>query len=199
VPLPPYIKRRPDTEDREYYQTVYAKSPGSIASPTAGLHFTEELLERISSKGVRVSYITLNIGYSTFSPIRVSDIRSHRMHKEYFRIPSQTFQLIYKTRSEGKRIFGVGTSVVRCLETVAFKLKNTEDFQEYEGYTDLFIYPSYKFNIVNCLVTNFHLPCSTLLILTCAFAGRELVMKAYQEAIRYGYRFYSYGDSMLII
>ena len=141
----------------------------------------------------------MNIGYSTFSPIRISDIRSHRMHKEYFRVPPETYQLIYKTKSEGKRIFGVGTSVARCLETIVFELKDSKILQENEGYTDLFIYPGYKFNIIDCLVTNFHLPRSTLLILTCAFAGRELIMRAYQEAIRNGYRFYSYGDCMLII
>jgi len=199
IPLPPYIKRQSTPQDKEYYQTVYARNPGSIASPTAGLHFTKRLLERLISKGVKVSYITLDIGYPTFSPVKVSDIRNHKMSKEYFRIPSETHQLISETKSKGKRVFCVGTSVVRTLETKAEEIMNLKREFDIEGYTDLFIYPGFKFQITDSLITNFHLPHSTLLILTCAFANKELVMRAYRQAIVRGYRFYSYGDCMLIL
>ncbi len=191
MPLPPYIKRRPQDIDNIYYQTVYAKNEGAIASPTAGLHFTKELIERIKSLGVNIGYITLHISYSTFKPVKVEDITRHKMEKEYFHIPEKTSCLIDQSRLQKARVFAVGTTSCRSLETYASGIK--------EGYTDLFIYPGYQFKIADSLLTNFHLPRTTLFILVCAFAGEKLIKEAYQQAIDRKYRFYSYGDAMLII
>ena len=191
MPLPPYIKRDPEAEDFDYYQTVYAKEDGSIASPTAGLHFTGELLNNISAAGVNIAYITLHISYSTFRPVKTEDITSHRMDKEYFTVNDDNIRLIKQARMMHKRIIAVGTTSCRALETYALG-KNS-------GYTDLFIYPGYKFKMTDCLMTNFHLPKTTLLMLSCAFGGEELIKEAYAEAIAKKYRFYSYGDAMLII
>jgi S-adenosylmethionine:tRNA ribosyltransferase-isomerase len=191
VPLPPYIKRDPDELDRVYYQTVYARNNGSIASPTAGLHFSEELLNKIRSSGISIAYITLHISYSTFKPVKSEDITSHKMEKESFQIGEDTIKLINDTHSRSGRIFAVGTTSCRALESYA--AGNTD------GETDLFIYPGYKFRSVDCLLTNFHLPQTTLFMLTCAFGGMELVKKAYIEAVEKKYRFYSYGDAMLIL
>lgn len=191
MPLPPYIKRAPEELDNDYYQTVYAEVQGSIASPTAGLHFTEELVSKIESRGININHITLHISYSTFKPVKVEDITKHKMEKEYFRIGQEAKNSINQARLKKGRIFAVGTTTCRALETYAMRAK--------DGYTDLFIYPGYKFQMADCLITNFHLPRTTLFMLVCAFAGEKLIKKAYQEAIDKKYRFYSYGDAMLIV
>jgi len=191
MPLPPYIKREVEDLDDVYYQTVYAKNKGAIASPTAGLHFTQELLKKIKSQGVNFAYATLHVSYATFKPVKDDDITQHKMEPEYFRIPENAIGLLEKTRQIKGRIFAVGTTTCRTLETYALGKK--------EGYTDLFIYPGHKFKMLNCLITNFHLPRTTLFMLVCAFAGQKLIRKAYQGAIDRKYRFYSYGDAMLII
>ena len=191
MPLPPYIKRQPEEQDFTDYQTVYARKEGAIASPTAGLHFTRELLDKIASSGIGIAYITLHISYSTFRPVKTEDVTKHHMDKEYFSIGEDAVRMIEDTQRRGKRIIAVGTTSCRALETYALGRKG--------GFTDLFIYPGYKFKIVKCLLTNFHLPKTTLFMLTCAFATSGLIRKAYREAIENKYRFYSYGDAMLII
>lgn len=191
MPLPPYIKRDCEDLDRVYYQTVYAREDGSIASPTAGLHFTEGLIAKIKSCGVNIAYITLHISYSTFKPVKSEDITGHRMEKEFFQVNRDAQSGINEARLNKGRIFAVGTTACRALETYASGIN--------EGYTDLFIYPGYKFKMADCLITNFHLPKTTLFMLACAFAGEKLIKRAYQEAIDRKYRFYSYGDAMLII
>ncbi|MFH0826430.1 MAG: tRNA preQ1(34) S-adenosylmethionine ribosyltransferase-isomerase QueA [Candidatus Omnitrophota bacterium] len=191
MPLPPYIKRKSGESDRISYQTVYAKVPGAIASPTAGLHFTKELLGNIKSQGGRVAYLTLHVGVGTFRPVKVQDITEHKMEQEYFKIPESTLRQIRRAQTLQGRIMAVGTTSLRALETYASGRK--------AGYTDLFIYPGYRFKMVNSLLTNFHLPRTTLFMLVCAFAGEKLIKKAYQEAIDKNYRFYSYGDAMLIL
>lgn len=191
MPLPPYIKRNPEVLDNFYYQTVYAKKEGAIASPTAGLHFTKRLIAKIESFGINISYITLHISYSTFRPVKTEDITKYKIDKEYFKINDDTIRLIEKTRINKGRIFAVGTTGCRALETYSLGIK--------EGYTDLFIYPGYRFKLVDRLLTNFHLPRTTLFMLVCAFAGTNLIKKAYQQAIDNKYRFYSYGDAMLIV
>jgi S-adenosylmethionine:tRNA ribosyltransferase-isomerase len=191
MPLPPYIKRKPNVLDGIYYQTVYAKTQGAVASPTAGLHFTKILIEKIKSSGAKIVYITLHVGLATFRQVRSEDITKHKMEPEYFKIPERTINLIEGVRANKKRIFAVGTTSLRALETYYFGIK--------QGYTDLFVYPGYQFKLANCLLTNFHLPRTTLFMLVCAFAGEKLIKKAYQEAIDKKYRFYSYGDAMLII
>jgi S-adenosylmethionine:tRNA ribosyltransferase-isomerase len=191
MPLPPYIKREPEEQDYDYYQTVYARHKGSIASPTAGLHFTPLILKEIKEKGINLAYVTLHVGYATFKPVKADDITKHAMGKEPFVINKETEKSIEEARSKKGKIFAVGTTSCRSLETYASGIK--------EGYTDLFIYPGYKFKIVDHLLTNFHLPKTTLFVLVCAFAGEKLARKAYSEAIDKKYRFYSYGDAMLII
>jgi len=191
MPLPPYIKRASEDADRIYYQTVYAKEAGAVAAPTAGLHFTEGLIEGMESKGAKVTYLTLHVGYGTFKPVKVEDVATHKMEPEYFRLSHESIKAIEGAKADKKRIIAVGTTSLRALETYAFGRK--------EGYTDLFIYPGYKFKIVDALITNFHLPRTTLFMLVCAFAGEELAKKAYAQALEEKYRFYSYGDAMLII
>ncbi|MFH1458484.1 MAG: tRNA preQ1(34) S-adenosylmethionine ribosyltransferase-isomerase QueA [Candidatus Omnitrophota bacterium] len=191
MPLPPYIKRKPEDLDHIYYQTVYAKAQGAIASPTAGLHFTKELIRKIKLLGVHVAYLTLHVGVGTFRPVKVEDISEHKMEKEYFAIHESTVKLIKEARAHKERVLAVGTTSLRALETYFLGKK--------EGFTDLFIYPGREFNLVNGLLTNFHLPRTTLYMLVCAFAGEKLIKKAYQEAIDHKYRFYSYGDAMLIL
>ena len=195
VPLPPYIKRAQDADDKLSYQTVYASARGAVAAPTAGFHFTEKLIKRINAKGVSVVSVTLHIGYGTFLPVRVSDIRDHRMHSERFTIPEITADAINRAKAEGKRIVAVGTTSVRTLE---FASDANGKLVKGSGSCDLFIYPGYKFKVVDAMITNFHLPKSTLLMLVSAFAGRENILRAYAEAIEEGYRFYSYGDAMFI-
>ncbi len=192
IPLPPYIEREDEERDKDYYQTVFAKKEGAVASPTAGLHFTEELLEELEKKGVKISFVTLHVGLGTFRPIQTEDITKHKMHEEYYHIPEETIKAIQKTREKGKKIIAVGTTVVRTLETYAQTGKK-------EGFSNIFIYPPYKFKMVDALITNFHLPKSTLLLLVSAFAGRKFILKAYKEAVKEKYRFFSYGDAMLII
>jgi len=191
MPLPPYIKRKVEDSDAIYYQTVYAREDGSVAAPTAGLHFSQDLLAKIKAGGLNIAYVTLHVGHATFKPVKTQDIMQHKMEKEYFHIPEETQKLIKGTRKQKGRIIAVGTTACRTLETYAAGNK--------AGYTDLFVYPGYKFKLVNCLLTNFHLPRTTLFMLVSAFAGEKLIKKAYQEAIDNKYRFYSYGDAMLII
>ena len=191
MPLPPYIKRLPEDLDNVYYQTVYAQNEGAIASPTAGLHFTQELIAGIKSAKVNLAYITLHINYSTFKPVKCENIEEHKMDGEYFNIEDQASRLIKDAQSARSRIIAVGTTTCRALEAYASGTSR--------GQTDLFIYPGYKFKIVDCLLTNFHLSRTTLFMLVCAFAGEKLARKAYQEAIDSRYRFYSYGDAMLVI
>ena len=197
VPLPPYIARPPEEKDKSTYQTIYARNTGAVAAPTAGFHFTEEILEKLRLKGTQIAYLTLHPGLGTFRPITVADAAQHVMEKEYFSIPEATAEIVTTAGRDGQRIFAVGTTTVRALESSFddnFRLRPAAG-----TYTDKFIYPPYDFKIVNCLLTNFHLPKSTLLLLVAAFAGKDRILAAYQEAIRAGYRFYSYGDAMLII
>jgi len=196
VPLPPYI-HRPDTpEDRERYQTVYARQPGAIAAPTAGLHFTDELLREIEDTGIGIARITLHVGIGTFKPISVERIEEHRMDSERWEIGEEAAAAIVNARKRGARIVAVGTTVVRTLESAA--LAGGGEVRAGNGSTELFITPGFRFQVVDALLTNFHLPRSTLLMLVSAFAGRERILAAYEEAIREGYRFYSYGDAMLL-
>jgi S-adenosylmethionine:tRNA ribosyltransferase-isomerase len=196
TPLPPYIKRDPELIDRDRYQCVYAEVDGSVAAPTAGLHFSQETLADVQRKGIGIAKITLHVGLGTFLPVKSESIEEHDMHSEHYLVPPQAVESIETARSKGGRIIAVGTTSVRTLEAasdVDGKLKAVS------GNTDLFIFPGYRFRAVDAIVTNFHLPRSTLLMLVSAFAGREFVMEAYERAIRERYRFYSYGDAMLIV
>lgn len=195
MPLPPYIKETLD--DRERYQTVYARHEGSAAAPTAGLHFTKELLELIAAKGVNIAYITLHVGLGTFRPMSVEKVEEHVMHAEYFELSRQTAELLNEARARGGRIIAVGTTSCRTLETVGNKFQGGR-IKECSGWTDIFIYPGYAFTVVNALITNFHLPKSTLVMLVSALAGREQILAAYEEAIAQQYRFFSFGDAMFI-
>jgi S-adenosylmethionine:tRNA ribosyltransferase-isomerase len=194
VPLPPYIGRVDETADRERYQTVYARHRGAVAAPTAGLHFDEAMLERLNKMGVDSAFVTLHVGAGTFQPLRVDDIREHRMHAEYLRVPPEACDKINAAKTERRRVVAVGTTVVRALETAA----GDGRVNVFEGETDIFIYPGYRFRIVDALLTNFHLPGSTLLMLVCAFGGMENVLQAYRHAVERKYRFYSYGDAMFV-
>jgi len=194
VPLPPYITRADDTADRERYQTVFAREPGAVAAPTAGLHFDNALLERIDAMGVERATVTLHVGAGTFQPMRVEDIAQHRMHAEMLSVSAATAAQVNAAREAGQRVIAVGTTVVRALETAA----RGGRVEAFEGETDIFIYPGYGFRAVDALITNFHLPESTLLMLVCAYAGTENVLRAYHHAIEEGYRFFSYGDAMFI-
>lgn len=193
VPLPPYIREK--GIDLEAYQTVYAREWGSVAAPTAGLHFTPELLEKLKGKGIAVVSVVLHVGLGTFRPVKVKQIEEHTMHKEWFRISNEEAKRILEARERGGKVVAVGTTVVRVLETVWQRLGT---LGEYEGETDLFIYPGFCFQVTDALVTNFHLPRSTLFMLVCAFGGTDFVKKAYEEAIQRQYRFYSFGDAMFL-
>jgi S-adenosylmethionine:tRNA ribosyltransferase-isomerase len=196
MPLPPYMKRELATEeDWERYQTVYANQPGAVAAPTAGLHFTPELLERCTGKGVEVAKVTLHVGIGTFKPIACETLEEHKMHSEWCELPGESADLLNRTREQAGRIVAVGTTSVRTLESVA----QQGPLQAWQGETDIFIYPPYQFQAVDCLLTNFHLPKSTLLVLVSAFADAELIREAYEKAVEAKYRFYSYGDAMLIL
>ena len=195
MPLPPYIRRPPNAEDKVRYQSVYAASEGAIAAPTAGLHFTQELLETLKNKGIEIATLTLHVGPGTFQPVKVENIQTHKMHAEYIHLGDTEARRIRTAREAGTKVVAIGTTVVRSLETAGA----TGTVCPYSGYSELFIYPGHQFNVVDALVTNFHLPKSTLLMLVSAFAGRDLIQKAYQEALRHNYRFYSYGDAMLIL
>ncbi|NDL67097.1 tRNA preQ1(34) S-adenosylmethionine ribosyltransferase-isomerase QueA [Anaerotalea alkaliphila] len=193
MPLPPYIQKR--LEDKERYQTVYAKHEGSAAAPTAGLHFTRELLEEVEAKGVEVAHVTLHVGLGTFRPVKVQNVLEHEMHAEMYRVDQEAADKINRCKRQGHRLVAVGTTSARTLESVADKDGLVE---AKSGWTDIFIYPGYRFKTVDALVTNFHLPESSLMLLVSALAGRDFIMEAYQEAIRQRYRFFSFGDAMLI-
>ncbi len=196
VPLPPYIRREDRASDRERYQTVYAREPGSVAAPTAGLHFTPELLARLEARGVERAELVLHVGPGTFRPVEVADVREHRVDPEPYVIPKEAAAAITRAQEQGRRIVAIGTTATRALETSA---DARGQLHAREGETSLVIVPGYGFRVVNALVTNFHLPGSSLLLLACAFAGRERLLAAYREAVRRRYRFYSYGDAMLIV
>ncbi|EPR27090.1 tRNA preQ1(34) S-adenosylmethionine ribosyltransferase-isomerase QueA [Geobacillus zalihae] len=195
MPLPPYIKEKLD--DPERYQTVYAREIGSAAAPTAGLHFTEELLDAIREKGVHIVFITLHVGLGTFRPVQVDDVEKHDMHAEFYQMSEETAETLNRVRNQGGRIIAVGTTSTRTLETIAGK--HNGRFVAESGWTDIFIYPGYEFKGIDGLVTNFHLPKSTLIMLVSALAGRENILHAYQVAVKERYRFFSFGDAMLII
>jgi len=193
MPLPPYIKEK--LEDRERYQTVYSREEGSAAAPTAGLHFTKELLDKLQSMGVQTAFLTLHVGLGTFRPVKVESVENHDMHEEFYSLDAKNAEIINNAKNEGRRIISVGTTSTRTLETIA----DEKGFvREASGYTKIFIYPGYHFKCVDCLITNFHLPESTLIMLVSALAGQENVMSAYRTAVKEKYRFFSFGDSMLI-
>jgi S-adenosylmethionine:tRNA ribosyltransferase-isomerase len=194
VPLPPYLGREPEPADRERYQTVYAASPGAVAAPTAGLHFDRAALAAIASGGVAIERLTLHVGAGTFTPMRAAKIEDHHMHAERIRVPDATVTAVEAARRRGGRVVAVGTTVVRALESAA----GGGTLRPCEGETDLFIRPGHRFRVVDALLTNFHLPESTLLVLVCAFAGRERVLAAYRHAVAARYRFFSYGDAMFV-
>lgn len=195
IPLPPYIERADETIDKERYQTVFAKHKGAVAAPTAGLHFDELLLTKLKDKGIQTAFITLHVGAGTFQPVRVDKIKDHKMHSEYIEVSEEVCEQIKNTKQQGGRVIAVGTTVVRSLETAA----RQGNIAPFNGETDIFIYPGFEFHCVDALITNFHLPKSTLLMLVSAFAGFDNIMQAYKEAIKRRYRFFSYGDAMLIL
>jgi len=194
LPLPPYIHEKPADPGR--YQTVYAKERGSVAAPTAGLHFTPELLRKLEEKGIGTAYLTLHVGLGTFRPVKAEHVEEHQMHAEYYELSQQTAELINQKKAEGKRVIAVGTTVTRTLEAIA---SEKGILTASKGWTDIFIFPGYEFKVIDALVTNFHLPRSTLLMLVSAFAGREKILKAYQQAVEKKYHFFSFGDAMFII
>jgi len=196
VPLPPYMRRPATAEDRERYQTVYAREAGSVAAPTAGLHFTPEMLRELEERGVRIVRLVLHVGVGTFRPVEADDPAGHAMHREWYRIPEEAARRINEARAAGGAVWAVGTTSVRTLETVADAQGRVAAG---EGWTDIFIRPPHRFRAVDRLVTNFHLPRSTLLMLVASFGGYDLVMRAYREAVAAGYRFYSYGDAMVLV
>ena len=193
MPLPPYIHEK--LKDKDRYQTVYAKNIGSAAAPTAGLHFTKELLEKVKEKGITVLYITLHVGLGTFRPVNVEDVTKHKMHSEFYMMSKETAEILNKAKKNNQRIISVGTTTTRTLETI---MNLYDEFRECSGWTSIFIYPGYEFKAIDSLITNFHLPKSTLLMLVSALAGKDKIMKAYHEAVKEKYRFFSFGDSMFI-
>lgn len=194
MPLPPYIDREDELSDKERYQTVYSKVEGAVAAPTAGLHFDDELLDKITDKGVDTAFVTLHVGAGTFSPVRVDNILEHKMHSEWYELSDEVAEKVKRTREKGGRVIAVGTTSVRCLESASI----SGEIQAGSGETDIFIYPGYVFRSVDALITNFHLPESTLMMLVSAFASRKHILDAYNEAVEEQYRFFSYGDSMFI-
>ena len=195
IPLPPYIQRDADEEDRQRYQTVYAQSPGAVAAPTAGLHFDEQMLQRLEEKGIEIGRLTLHVGAGTFQPVRSENIESHQMHSERIVVDARLASQIQQTQSRGDRVVAVGTTVVRALESIA---DEAGQVKASSGETDIFIRPGYRFRVIDAMITNFHLPESTLLMLVSAFAGTERILEAYQHAVAAEYRFFSYGDAMFI-
>lgn len=193
MPLPPYITA--ELKDKERYQTVYSHELGSAAAPTAGLHFTTELMDRIKAKGVKIAYVTLHVGLGTFRPVKVDDVTKHKMHSEHYEVPEETAKLINETKKNGGRVIAVGTTSCRTLESVAAMYG---EIKHCEGFTDIFIYPGFEFKVLDGLITNFHLPESTLIMLVSAFAGYDFIMNAYKEAVKEKYRFFSFGDAMFI-
>ena len=202
MPLPPYIDRPDTEEDKERYQTVYNEKPGAVAAPTAGLHFTDELLAQLKEKGVNMEFVTLHVGAGTFQSIRVDDVKEHKMHSEYAEVPQNVVDAIKTTKAAGNRVIAVGTTSVRSIESAAWKAAvetgKIEQLTPFTGETDIFIYPGFEFKVVDAMVTNFHLPESTLIMLVSAFAGQDNILKAYNEAIAKEYRFFSYGDAMFL-
>ncbi|MCG3863181.1 MULTISPECIES: tRNA preQ1(34) S-adenosylmethionine ribosyltransferase-isomerase QueA [unclassified Photobacterium] len=199
MPLPPYIDRPDEDADKERYQTVYNAKPGAVAAPTAGLHFDDKLMAELKAKGVNFAFVTLHVGAGTFQPVRVDDINDHHMHSEYVEVPEEVVAAVNETRANGGRVVAVGTTSVRSLESAAQDaLKNGTEFKPFFGDTEIFIFPGYQFQLVDALITNFHLPESTLIMLVSAFSGYENTMNAYHEAVANKYRFFSYGDSMFI-
>ncbi|WP_046758950.1 tRNA preQ1(34) S-adenosylmethionine ribosyltransferase-isomerase QueA [Kordia jejudonensis] len=196
TPLPKYIKRDVEPEDEERYQTIYAKEEGAVAAPTAGLHFSKHLLKRLEIKGIDFSEITLHVGLGTFNPVEVEDLSKHKMDSEELKIESPAVETVNNAKIKKKRVCAVGTTVMRALES---SVSSDLTLNEYEGWTNKFIFPPYEFSIANCMITNFHTPKSTLLMMVSAFAGHDFILKAYEEAIKEGYQFYSYGDAMLIL
>ncbi len=196
TPLPKYIKRKVEDTDKERYQTIFAKNEGAVAAPTAGLHFSRELMKRLEIKGVNFSYVTLHVGLGTFRTVEVEDLTKHKMDSEEVEVPEKTVKMVNNAIDKKKRVCAVGTTVMRGIET---SVSVSGHLNPYKGWTNKFIFPPYDFSIANCMITNFHMPESTLLMMTCAFGGYDLIMKAYKEAIKEKYRFYSYGDAMLII
>lgn len=193
MPLPPYIKEK--LQDKDRYQTVYAKNIGSAAAPTAGLHFTKDLLKRIEDKGIKICYITLHVGLGTFRPVNVEDVTTHKMHSEFYSMSKEVADTLNMSKKNGQRIVAVGTTSTRTIETIMTKYG---EFRECSGWTDIFIYPGYEFKGIDALITNFHLPKSTLIMLVSAFASKDIILKAYEEAVKEKYRFFSFGDAMLI-
>lgn len=193
MPLPPYIKEK--LKDNEDYQTVYSKNPGSVAAPTAGLHFTKELLEKIEEKGIELAYLTLNVGLGTFRPVNEDEITDHKMHSEFYTLSQETADIINKAREEGRRVIAVGTTSIRTLESVYQKNKK---ICKDSGWTDIFIYPGFEFKVVDAIITNFHLPKSTLIMLIAAFTSKDIILNAYKDAVSKKYRFFSFGDCMFI-
>lgn len=193
MPLPPYITA--ELKDKERYQTVYSHELGSAAAPTAGLHFTTELMDRIKAKGIKIAYVTLHVGLGTFRPVKVDDVTKHKMHSEHYEVPEETAKLINETKKNGGRVIAVGTTSCRTLESVAAMYR---EIKPCEGFTDIFIYPGFEFKVLDGLITNFHLPESTLIMLVSAFAGYDFIMNAYKEAVKEKYRFFSFGDAMFI-
>lgn len=195
IPLPPYLQREDCNEDRERYQTVVARNPGAVAAPTAGLHFTPELLAILAAKGIRTAFLTLHTGLGTFKPVRVEHVEDHQIHREWYSIPTETASAIARTKAEGGRVVAVGTTTARTLE---YSAQLAGEIVAGDGEADIFIYPGYRFKVVDALITNFHLPESTLLMLVSAFAGKDFVLHAYRTAVARQFRFYSYGDAMFI-
>ena len=193
MPLPPYIKEK--LEDNEDYQTVYSKNPGSVAAPTAGLHFTKELLEKIEAKGVKLAYLTLNVGLGTFRPVNEDEITDHKMHSEFYTLSQETAEILNAAKNDGRRIIAVGTTSIRTLESV---YKKNKKICADSGWTDIFIYPGFEFKVVDAIITNFHLPKSTLIMLIAAFTSKDIILNAYNDAVSKKYRFFSFGDCMFI-
>ena len=193
VPLPPYIKE--ELDEPEEYQTVYSKNPGSVAAPTAGLHFTKELLNQIEEKGIKLAYLTLNVGLGTFRPVSVDDVDNHKMHSEFYNLSQETADIINEVHANGKRVIATGTTTIRTLETV---YKNKGELTADSGWTDIFIYPGFEYNVVDAFITNFHLPKSTLVMLVAAFTSKDMILNTYNYAVKEKYRFFSFGDAMFI-
>jgi len=198
MPLPPYIDREDELEDKERYQTVYSKEAGAVAAPTAGLHFDQELLEELSNNGVGFAEVTLHVGAGTFQPVRVDNPDEHKMHSEWMCLEESVVEQVRKTKINGGRVVAVGTTVVRCLETAAAHEEQKGELKAFTGETDIFIYPGFEYQVVDAMITNFHLPESTLLMLVAAFSGQEEILMAYEDAVNQNYRFFSYGDAMFL-
>jgi S-adenosylmethionine:tRNA ribosyltransferase-isomerase len=197
VPLPPYISREDQATDHDRYQTVYARERGSVAAPTAGLHFTPEVLKRIQERGIAIAEVTLHVGLGTFQPVRVKNVEDHKLHREWYEIPAEAARLINAAKQDSRRVIAVGTTTVRTLEHAANHVA-ADRVEAGSGEADVFLYPGYRYRVIDALLTNCHLPHTTLLMLVCAFGGKDFVMRAYRHAIDAGYRFYSYGDCMFL-